>query len=133
MEDVKWGLYPWFRERGEKFIHPEDLAAFQREVNNCKVYECVEAGEYMTLRYGENCYRVMDQLFHPVPAPKFSFGQKVKILKSGEEVVITDIMWHFDRQQHYYFVASRKRKSKRYYESELGSVDAMYDFAKQQG
>lgn len=127
MENVKWGLYPWFIEHGEELIHPEDLKSFRSEASNCKVFECIDEGEYMTLRYNERCYRVKAALFCPLPAPKFYFGQKVYILKHDEEAVITDILWHYDRQQHYYFVqetaraVSGKKKSKRYFEPELES------------
>ena len=77
-------------------------------------------------RYYENyggdydCYRVKEVLFKAVPTPKYNFGQNITIKSSGENVVITDIMWHFDKKAHYYFVSSgMKKKSKRYFESDL--------------
>lgn len=42
----KWGTYPWFTEHGINLIHPDDLDNFQKEANNCKVFECIENGDY---------------------------------------------------------------------------------------
>ncbi len=117
---VSWGIYPWFPERGADYIHTEDLEAFKGEASNCKVFACVGEGEYITLQYSNRYYRVKGQLFKALPAPKFTFGQKVKILKSGEEVNVTDIMWHYDKKEHYYLVsAGNRKKKKRYFEAEL--------------
>ena len=119
----KWGIYPWHIEHGAELIHPDDLEAFRKETNSSKVFECMEEGDYITLRYNGNRYRVKDKLFKPVPTPKYTFGEIVRVKKSEEEAVITDIMWHYDKQEHFYFIAVRgKRKSKRYWESEFVSL-----------
>lgn len=117
----KWGLYPWFIAHGVDLIHPADLEAFIQENPYCKVFECIEASDYITLRYNNNCYRVKDKLFEIVPAPKYNFGEIVKIKESGEEAIIRDIIWHYKRQEPYYYLISikGKKKSKRYFESEF--------------
>lgn len=47
-------------------------------------------------------------------------GKPLEIKKNGEEAVITDIMWHYDKRIHYYFIAVEgKKHSKRYSQSEL--------------
>lgn len=118
--DSKWGIYPWVIEHGADMIHPTDLEAFKQEVNSSKVYECIEVSDYITLRYNNNCYRVRDKLFKIVPVPKYDFGEIVKIKKNEEEAIITDIMWHYGKQEHYYLIAIRgKKKSKRYSETEF--------------
>lgn len=119
---MKWGVYPWFVEQGIELIHPDDIEDFKKEANNCKVFMCVEEGEYITLKYNNRCYRVRDVLFKIVPTPEFTYGQTVKIRDTNEEVMITDIMWHFSKQEHYYFVnnqSNKKKKTKRYFASEL--------------
>jgi len=108
----KWGTYPWFAENGVDLIHPDDLEDFMEEANNCKVYECIAESEYLTLRYNKRDYRVKDKLFKLVPAPKFSFGQTVKIKTKDEEAIITDIMWHSSNQQHYYLLSIEKKNPK---------------------
>ena len=118
--NAKWGVYPWFAEQGIELIHPDDLESFRLEASNAKVFECIEEGDYITLMYKNNCYRVKDKLFKPVPKPTYIFGDIVKIKESGVSAVITDIMWHYDKQEHYYFVSVRnKKKSRRYFEAEL--------------
>lgn len=116
--DSKWGTYPWFVEHGIDLIHPDDFEAFKQEANNSKVFECIGKGDYITLKYNNNCYRVRDKLFKPVPAPKYNFGKAVRIKE--KDVVITDIMWNYSKRQHYYFVSVKnKKKSRRYLDSEF--------------
>lgn len=116
----KWGVYPWVIEQGTELIHHDDLEDFRKQASNCKVYQCVDVSEYLTLKYQSRCYRVKAELFRTIPTPRFEFGQSVIIKKSGQKAVVSDIMWHYDRQQHYYFlIVENKRKSKRYFESEL--------------
>lgn len=119
-KNIRWGIYPWFSEHGREYIHAEDLEAFKEEAHNCKVFACTGEGEYITLIYNNKRYRVREQLLKPVSTPKYHFGQKLRIGKNGEEVIVTDIMWHYDRQKHYYLVAAgNRKKSKRYFEEEL--------------
>lgn len=116
----KWGVYPWFIERGAKLIHPDDLEDYKKQASSCRVYQCVEALEYLTLRYQNKCYRVKEELFQIVPAPQFDFGQSVIIKENGKKAVVSDIMWHYKSQQHYYLlVVENKKKSRRYFASEL--------------
>ena len=118
--NAKWGVYPWFAEQDIELIHPDDLESFKLEVSNTKVFKCIEEGEYITLWYNNHYYRVKDKLFRPVPAPTYSFGDIVNIKESGVTAVIADIMWHYDKQEHYYFVSVRNtKKSRRYFEAEL--------------
>lgn len=115
-----WAIYPWAVEAGIDLVHPADLENFKHVVNSSKVYEVMEQSEYITLRYDNDCYRVRKKLLKFVPAPKYSFGEVVKIKKNFEDAVITDIMWHYDKQEHYYFVSiDNRKKSKRYFETEF--------------
>ncbi|WP_140402139.1 hypothetical protein [Flavonifractor sp. An306] len=122
--DGKWGRFAWRMEHGTDLIHPDDLENFKKEAHNCKVFECIEEGEYLTLRYGNKHYRVKNKLFAPVPSPKFNFGEKVILKGKNIEAIITDIMWHINNREHYYYVTIGKKKhSKRFFESELSKVD----------
>lgn len=90
--------------------------------HNCKVFECIgENAEFITLKYGEKLFRVKGDLFKIVPMPKFHTGQKVRLEeKFKEDVVISDVMWRFDKHEHYYYITvAGKKKSKRYSESEF--------------
>lgn len=115
----KWGTYPWVIEHGENLIHPDDVEAFKQGANSSKIFECIAEGDYLTLKYNNNYYRVKDKLFKTVPTPKYNFSDIVKI-KENKEAIIVDIMWHYNRHEHYYLVSvGNKKKSRRYFESEF--------------
>jgi len=116
-----WGTYPWFIAHGEEKIHIEDLERFKKEAHNCKVFKCIgKDTNYIILEYGVSRYRVKSDLFKIVPNPKFCNGQKVIIKDKNIEVIISDIMWHYDKKEHYYFIFDgHKKKSKRYFEAEI--------------
>ena len=99
------------------------METFIQEANSSKVFECIEENEYLTLKYNSNYYRVKDKLFKTVPTPKYNFGEIVKIKENDEEAIITDIMWHYSKQEHYYLISIRgKKKSKRYLETEFMKI-----------
>jgi len=116
-----WGTYPWYEEYGTELIHPDDIEAFRQEIaSGVKVFKCVGEGDYIILKYNNKCYRVKDKLFTPVPAPKYHFGETVSLKETGENAVITDIMWHYKNKKHYYFISvNGKAKTKRYFDTEL--------------
>jgi len=117
-----WGTYRWFAEDGVKKIHPDDLEDFKIIVAyGSKVFECIdEDSRYISIKYGDKVFRVTNDLFKQVSAPKFNIGQNVIIKEKGAEAIIIDIMWHYDKQDHFYFVAlNGKKKSRRYFTFEL--------------
>ncbi|MEF3304118.1 DUF6960 family protein [Paenibacillus sp. GYB003] len=117
-----WGLYPWFAEDGEAWIDPADLPRFQALIPYGKLFQCIEDGEYLTLRYGSDAFRVKPGLYKPVSAaPAFGFGSEVTV-KSKPELRgrIAGIEWHFKNEAPFYYIeANGKRKSTRYAESDL--------------
>jgi hypothetical protein len=118
----KWGTYPWFLEHGKDKIHPDDMDNFKKETNNCKVFECVEeCSQFITLKYGENQYRVKNDLFNEVPTPGFTFGQTVRLTETpGQDAIITDIMWHYVNKEPYFLVkVDGKKKSKRFFKADF--------------
>jgi len=118
----KWGTYPWFLEHGIDKIHPDDMEDFKKEANNCKVFVCIdERGQFITLKYGENQYRVKKDLFNEVSNPEFAFGQTVRLKGTpGQDVIITDIMWHYSKKEPYFLVeADGRKKSKRFFKADF--------------
>lgn len=124
MNYERWGRCPWFPESGMGLVHPDDRETFRREAHNCKVFACVAEGDYYTVWYHQY-YRVKPELFRPVPKPKFEFGQKVTWAGAEKAAVVTDILWHLSKQEHYYFLSiGGKKKTRRFYESELSDASA---------
>ena len=55
-----------------------------------------------------------------MPQPKFYVGQKVELkVKPDSETVVSDVMWHYDKKEHYYLITLNDKKKKRYFESEF--------------
>lgn len=117
-----WGVYPWFAEDGDEWIDPSDLPRFKALIPYGKVFQCTEEGEFLTLQYGAEKFRVKPGLYRPVSAvPAFAIGSAVTV-KNKPEVQgrIADIEWHFKQEAPFYFIeVNGKRKSSRYAESDL--------------
>jgi hypothetical protein len=113
-----WGLYQWFREHGSQLIYPEDLNSFERLQPNSKVFLCEQdEGEYLVLRYDRERFRVKRALFKPVGSPKVGFGEKVWVRKEKRviEGKVSDIIWHFQREEPMYFLELEGKKAKKQY------------------
>ncbi|WP_442483773.1 DUF6960 family protein [Aeoliella sp. SH292] len=114
-----WGLYQWFEEHGLNLIHPDDLVAFRQLTPNGKLFEVVGFQDgYWMLRYAQCTYRVKPALFKNVPAPPLTFGDQVRIFKSGAptSATIGDIMWHFQKAEPFYrLTVNEKLLKKRYW------------------
>jgi hypothetical protein len=124
--DSDWGLYPWFEEHGEEFVHPADVANFRQLSPYGKVFQRISADEpYIILRYGDRHFRVKPDLFQSVPAPSFGFGQQVS-LKSGGKTIqgkISDIQWHHKDTKPFFHVSLECRPlKKRYWADDLRPV-----------
>jgi len=78
------------------------LANFKKEAHNSKAFECVDEDDcYITMKYGENSYRVKKELFKSTISPKFHFGQKVILVDSpDQDATVTGIKSHYDKQEH---------------------------------
>ena len=118
-----WGLYPWFPELGLELIHPDDLSIVQAFSPHCVVCEVVgEEDFYLVIRYDSHQIRVKPELFEPIPAPVFRFGQRVRTkpprtLRCG---VVCSIGWHYAKHQPYYLLQVHgKVLSGRYWTEEL--------------
>lgn len=116
----RWGLYPWFEEHGVELVHPDDLQAFRVLMPYGKVFERESEGEFLTLRYGERRYRVKRELFQPVSAPMYQFGQQVIIIETGDEARVDEIHWHFQLHDAMFFVSrAGRRQKKRFWAKDL--------------
>lgn len=119
------GLYPWFIEDGEELIAPLDLDKFRSLSPYGKVFECIdEDSEYITLKYGDEEYRVKPILYKQVAAPIFTIGSQITLTKKPEFVgVIIDINWHNKDNSPMYFISvDGKRKSTRYKNDNLSKI-----------
>jgi len=116
-------LYPWFEETGLGLILPDDLAAFRLLFPYGKVFQCVaEDGQYVTVQYAHQSFRVKPRLFKVVPEPSKKIGDDVtiRINDKPDAATICDIIWNFKRCQPFYFVSKGGKKlKKRYWEEDF--------------
>ena len=117
-----WGLYPWFPTDDESLVMAADRARFRLLLPYGRVFQCIgqEQG-FITIRYGEEAFRVKPNLFKNVASPAFSFGEKVRLAKRPEVVgVVRDILWHHTQNAEMYFLeVGGKKKPSRYFADEL--------------
>jgi hypothetical protein len=125
-EHPRWGLYPWFPEHGEEYVHPEDVNAFRLLFPYGKAFAVLaEEDSYVVLQYGNARFRVKPDLLKPISAPANSFGEKVRVVSHGEDVTgtVSDIQWHFERAEPYYLLMiNGKRSKKRYWKVDFLDV-----------
>ena len=123
MDPKKWGRCPWSYQLSKDKIHPEDLEKFSTLHGSFVVYEYIETdGDYIIIKWGNYTFRVKPDIFKEVKEPKYKIGDTVKI--KGMDAIICLNEWHDEKKEHYYFVTiNGKRKSRRYFESELTSME----------
>ncbi len=121
-----WGVYQAFQGIDDDMIDIDDRMNYFGIIPNGKIFECVNEGERLTLRYGDKEFRVNPQLYKVVYEPKYKIGDKVNIISKLKIVQITDINWHMKDNTPFYFVQEDGKKStRRYYESELEKIDEL--------
>jgi len=115
----KWGRCPWSYEFEKEKIYPEDLEKFKPISGPFAVFECIgTCGEYIIIKSGDNTFRVKPEIFRELTEPKYKIGDTVKIKDMYATILF--IEWHNEKTEHYYYITvNGKRKSRRYFESEL--------------
>ena len=113
-------IYQAFQGLDDDMVAVDDRVDFFGLIPNGKIFECIDEGERLTLRYGNKEFRVKPQLYKVVCEPRYKIGDKVKIISSSKIVQIIDINWHMKDNTPFYFVQDNgKRSTRRYYERDL--------------
>lgn len=118
----RWALFTWFVEHGVEHLHPDDVAGALALVPAGKVFEVIDDGDGLTLRFGRRTtLRVRSTArLEPVAAPAHAPGDAVVIVASDEPAVVLEIHWHRNEAQPF-FVLERagRRSSRRFWAREL--------------
>jgi len=121
--DDDWGVCPWNPTCLVDLIHPDDLELAKKHYPHFHfVHKMGSDGEWLVVEYCSFRLRVRPQLFHPMPSPAFSYGDRVRTLspRTVRRGVIRDIGWHGTRRTHlYYIYENHKRVRNRYFDYEL--------------
>lgn len=125
--DGGWCLYPWFEEHGSEYIHPDDIDAFRTLMPNGKLFKWIGTdNDFVVLEHASKQYRVKPTLAKPVPKPVYDFGEAVRV-RSGNEnkpATIRDIMWHFQKNEPFFYLDFEgKKSSRRYWTHEIQARD----------
>ncbi len=106
-----YGVYPWWPEDGEDWIHPEDREIVRTLLPGPRVFrrEPKMRGRLYELSYGDVKFRVRPTLWLTVPGEGFEVGDRVEIKSMlGENppdvAVIQEMFWSSREKVIHYLV-----------------------------
>ena len=118
-QPVTFGLYGWTPAYGYRYLHPANRRSFELLEPLGKLFENLgedEAGEWLTLRYDEQQFRVSPELFKELSQrPRFSFGDEVEEVRAPAGRYrhfgrISDVYWDEATGTATYQLVERKKK-----------------------
>ena len=98
--DPKYGVYPWWPEDGDDWLHPEDVEAARRMIPSDRVFRRDgEDGPYIVMHYGDARLRVRRTLWLEVLWEGFNVGDWVEVMSRGSKNEfrtgrIREMLWH---------------------------------------
>lgn len=119
-----YGIYQCFQGIDDDMVDSDCRENFFALQPNGKVFQCITVCEDMiTLKYGEEVFRVNPKLYKMVREPLYKVGDKVEIIAKSIVGQITDVNWHIkDDAPFYYIDISGKKSGKRYKDFDLRKV-----------
>ena len=121
---VQYGIFPWWPDSGDQWIHPDDLRLARKIIPGGRVFRREQVGdEYFELRYGRWRLRVKPALWKVVRADGFDVGNRVEILSRlnlnrPAIAVICEMHWDPDARQIRYYLRHRGQKLPRSYSAD---------------
>lgn len=118
-QPVTFGLYGWTPDYGYRYIHPANRRSFELLEPLGKLFENLgedEEGEWITIRYDEQQFRVSPELFKELhQRPRFSFGDEVEEVQAPAGRYrhfgrISDVYWNELTGTATYQLVERKKK-----------------------
>jgi hypothetical protein len=108
--DPKYGVYPWWPEDGDAWVHPEDVGLARSVLPSPRVWRREgEQGPFVVLHYGAVKLRVKRTLWLEVAPEGFDVGDLVEVLSRGmanepRTGAIRDMHWDAGERVIRYFV-----------------------------
>lgn len=116
----KWGYY----SNGQAANVEGDELAVSAVRRGAPIMLVAEDPSKQTIRYQDSMAYVQDGDFHERPAPKYYWGQEVKIIGRDSKAAIEAISWHFNQGKYYYqLIQNDKLLSRRFFEDDLESSE----------
>ena len=129
---VQYGVFPWWPQDGNDWIHPDDIRLARRLIPSSRVFRREPHDEeYFLLRYGRDVIRAKPALWKVVRTDGFEIGDRVEILsRLGQNLpavaVIREMRWNADARQIEYFLRRAGRNlSRAHVAADLRRVDEL--------
>jgi len=84
--DPRYGIYPWWPEDGDQWLHPDDVQTARAMIPSMRVFR--RGGEeppYVVQHYGDSILRVRRTLWQQVPWEGFDIGDWVEVKSRGQK------------------------------------------------
>ena len=98
--DPKHGIYPWWPEDGDDWLHPEDVVTARRMIPSDRVFRRDGSdGPYVLLHYGDVRLRVLRTLWIAVQWEGLDVGDWVEVMSRGSKNEfrtgrVREMLWH---------------------------------------
>ena len=112
------GLYRWSELYDDSYIYIQDLEKIRQFHPNGKVFQCIDENlDYITLKFGNDIFRVKPELYKVINKKVLPIGSVVKLKKYPDmDAIIIDNRWHGEKKEPMYFITLMgKKKSIRYF------------------
>ena len=120
--DPKYGVFPWWPEDGDGWIHPEDVADARRLIPSDRVFrrdgghpaQRRVGGPFVVLHYGDVMLRVRRTLWQEVEPEGFEIGDWVEVRTRGlanepRTGTIREVLWDKNAKQLRYQISENDR------------------------
>ena len=82
--DPKYGVFPWWPENGNDWLHPEDIDLARRLIPSLRVFRRDGVtGPFVVLHYGETKLRALPSLWQEVRYEGFDIDNWVEVVSRG--------------------------------------------------
>lgn len=127
-----YGVYRWWPEDGEDWIHPFDIGIVRQLIPGTRVFRREDLdGDYLSVTYGDIHFRVKSTIWYEVEYEGFDVGDYVEIksrMGKAEPFIgrIKEMVWsqRYARIE-YYLYRSDKIQVKAYLAEDLVQSDAI--------
>ena len=128
--DPKYGVFPWWPQDGNDWLHPEDVAIARRLIPSRRVFRRDgESGPFVILHYGATKLRVLPSLWQEVSFEGFDMGDWVEVVSRGHRNTprtgrIREMLWEPRSKSLQYLITENGRPvAKMYTRPDLRHVD----------
>jgi hypothetical protein len=127
-----YGIYRWWPEDGENWIHPEDVGVVRQMVPGLRVFRREDLDDvWLMVTYGEIQFRVKSTIWFEVPFEGFNVGDHVEVKSRMGQAEpgmgrIKEMVWNqrYARIEYYLF-RSDKTQVRAYHADDLSPIESI--------